>query len=96
MLIYNNRFTRVYIYAKYKVDGGVNTRNNKPFSNFKPKPVEKDKEYDVRIEEISKRGDGIARIQGFVIFVKDAQVGQEYRIKISQVGNRFAVADIVE
>lgn len=33
-----------------------------------PKPVETGKEYDVQITETSRRGDGIARVQGFVIF----------------------------
>ena len=39
--------------------------------NFGPKPVETGKEYDVQITEVSRKGDGIARIQGFVIFVKN-------------------------
>lgn len=43
--------------------------------NFGPKPVEAGKEYDVQITEISRKGEGIARIQGFVIFVKDGKVG---------------------
>ena len=46
-------------------------------SNFGSKPVETGKEYDVHITETSRKGDGIARIQGFVIFVKDARVGQD-------------------
>ena len=35
--------------------------------SFGPKPVETGKEYDVQISEISRKGDGIARVQGFVI-----------------------------
>lgn len=66
------------------------------FGGFRPKPVEKDKEYTVKIEETSRRGDGIAKIQGFVIFVKGAEVGQECKIKILQVGNRFATAERIE
>jgi predicted RNA-binding protein with TRAM domain len=62
--------------------------------NFGPKPVEAGKEYDVQITEISRKGDGIARIQGFVIFVKDGKVGQNVKIHISQVGPRFATAEI--
>jgi predicted RNA-binding protein with TRAM domain len=50
----------------------------------------------VKITEISRKGDGIARIQGFVIFVKGGQVGQECKVRISQVSNRFATADIVQ
>jgi predicted RNA-binding protein with TRAM domain len=64
--------------------------------NFGPKPVETGKEYDVQITEISRKGDGIARIQGFVIFVKNGKVGQNAKIRVIQVGNRFATAEIVD
>jgi predicted RNA-binding protein with TRAM domain len=63
--------------------------------SFGPKPVETGKEYDVQITEISRKGDGIARIQGFVIFVKNGKVGQNAKIRVLQVGNRFATAEIV-
>jgi predicted RNA-binding protein with TRAM domain len=63
--------------------------------NDGPKPVETGKEYDVTITEISRKGDGIARVEGFVIFVKDGKAGQNAKIKITQVGGRFASAEIV-
>jgi predicted RNA-binding protein with TRAM domain len=63
--------------------------------NFGPKPVEQGNEYDVQITEISRKGDGIARIQGFVIFVKEGKVGQNAKIRINQIGPRFATAEIV-
>ena len=50
----------------------------------------------MKITEISRKGDGIARIQGFVIFVKGGQVGQDCKVRISQVSERFASADIVQ
>lgn len=59
------------------------------------KPVETGKEYEVQITEISRKGDGIARIQGFVVFVKNGQVGQSVRVKITQIGSTFATAEIV-
>ena len=60
-----------------------------------PKPVEMGKEYEVEISEISRRGDGIARIQGFVIFVEGAKSGQKANIRITSVGDRFAKAQLV-
>ena len=33
---------------------------------FGPKPVEVGKEYDVQITELSRKGDGIARVERFV------------------------------
>ena len=63
--------------------------------NFGPKPVKTGKEYDVQVTEISRKGDGIARIQGFVIFVKDGKVGQNAKIRYFK-WNRFAIAEIVD
>ena len=60
-----------------------------------PKPVETGKQYDVQVTEISRQGDGIARIQGFVIFVKGGKVGQKAKIRITNVGARFATAEVV-
>jgi predicted RNA-binding protein with TRAM domain len=60
-----------------------------------PKPVEMGKEYEVEISEVSTRGDGIARIQGFVIFVEGAKTGQKTKIRITSVGDRFAKAQVV-
>lgn len=64
--------------------------------NFGPKPVETGKEYDVQIAEVSRQGDGIARIQGFVIFVKGGKPGQTVKVKVTNVGARFATAELVQ
>jgi predicted RNA-binding protein with TRAM domain len=64
--------------------------------NDGPKPVETGKEYDVSITELSRKGDGIARVEGFVIFVKNGKVGQNTKVKITEVGQRFATAEVVE
>ena len=60
--------------------------------NQGPKPVEAGKEYDVEVTELSRRGDGVAKMQGFVIFVKGAKMGDKVRIKVETVGPRFATA----
>lgn len=61
-----------------------------------PKPVEIGKEYDVKIEEISRRGEGIARIKGLVTFVPNAKAGENVRIRITRISRRFAEAEVVE
>ena len=58
-----------------------------------PEPVETGKEYGVQITEISRKDYGIARVQGFVIFVKSGQVGQN--VNISKVGSTFATVEII-
>jgi predicted RNA-binding protein with TRAM domain len=59
------------------------------------KPVEAGKEYEVDVTEISRQGDGIARVQGFVVFVKNAKVGQKVKVRVTQVGSRFGIATVV-
>jgi predicted RNA-binding protein with TRAM domain len=61
------------------------------------KPVEAGNEYDVEITDRGKSGttDGIAKIQGLVIFVKDGKVGDRVRVKITAIGERFAKAERV-
>ena len=63
--------------------------------NQGPKPVEAGKEYDVEVTELSRRGDGVAKMQGFVIFVKGARVGDKVKIKVETVGPRFATATAI-
>ena len=63
--------------------------------DFAPKPVEVGKEYDIEIQEISRRGDGIARIEGLVVFIPNTKQGDKLRIKVTHVSNRFAEAEIV-
>jgi predicted RNA-binding protein with TRAM domain len=75
--------------------GGRRYNNDREFDD-RPKPVETGKEYDVSITETSRQGDGIARVDGFVIFVKGGQPGQETKVKITQVGRRFATAELAQ
>ena len=58
--------------------------------------VEESEVYDVTIQDIARQGDGIARIEGFVIFVPGTKVGDEVRIKVERVLPKFAFASVVE
>lgn len=65
-------------------------------TNSFSKPVEIGKEYTVDVTDNGRAGDGIARIQGLVIFVKGARAGDKNtRVKINSVGSRFAIAEVV-
>lgn len=57
-------------------------------------PVKVGETYDVKIEDIAREGDGIARVGGFVIFVPNTKVGDEVNIKITKVLRKFAIAEI--
>ena len=63
---------------------------------FKRCPVEMGKEYEVEITELSPQGEGVARFQGFVIFIADAKPGDHAKIKITKIGGMNAKAEIVK
>jgi predicted RNA-binding protein with TRAM domain len=66
-----------------------------PRRGFPPKPVEVGKEYDVEIQESSRRGEGIARIKGLVCFVPNSKPGDKVKIRITRISRRFAEAEVV-
>lgn len=62
---------------------------------FRPSPVKVGEEYDVRIESMSRRADsGVAKVQGLVVFVAGAKVGDSVRVRITKVGSGYASAEI--
>jgi predicted RNA-binding protein with TRAM domain len=64
------------------------------FDTFE-KPVKVGEEYDVEIKETGSKGDGIARVKNFVVFVANAKKGDKCKIKITQVARRFAIGEKV-
>ncbi len=60
-----------------------------------PKPVKVGEEYEVEISEVGSRGDGIARVKNFVVFINGAKQGEKTKVKITEVRNRFAIAEKV-
>jgi predicted RNA-binding protein with TRAM domain len=59
-------------------------------------PVDMGQEIDVIIDDIGSRGDGITRIQGFLIFVPQTKVGERLKVKIVSVGRKFAIAEKIK
>jgi len=65
-------------------------------NSFPPKPVEIGKEYEVDIQETSRRGEGIARIKGLVTFIPNTKPGDHVKIRITRISRRFAEAEVVQ
>lgn len=63
---------------------------------FLPKPVKVGDEVEVTVEAVASKGDGIAKKDGFVIFVKGTKEGDKVRVRITDVKARFAIGDIIQ
>ena len=60
-------------------------------------PVKDGEEFNLKIEALGKKGDGIAKIERYTIFVPGAtKVGETVKVKIKRALPKFAFADIIE
>ena len=59
-------------------------------------PLRKGNEFVVDIEKLGSSGDGAILIEGFIVFVKEVEVGEKVRICITDVKPNFAFAEVEE
>lgn len=58
-------------------------------------PVEVGQEWDVYIESIGSKGDGVAKIGGFVVFVKGVNQGRRCRVRVTNVLESYSFAEVI-
>ena len=58
--------------------------------------VEEGKVYDVQITAVGSKGDGIAKLDKFTVFVPGAAKGQELKVKINRISGNLAFAEKAE
>ena len=59
-------------------------------------PVNVGDEVDVEIESTGSKGDGVAKVKGFVIFVPGTKKGDKVRIRITKVFRSVGFGEVVE
>ena len=73
-------------------------RHERGRSGFRPRnfaPVKVGDELDVKIEAVGEKGDGIAKKDGFVLFVPSTKQGDEVRIKVTRVLQKVGFAEVI-
>ncbi len=58
-------------------------------------PVKEGEELSVVIESVAEKGDGVAKKQGFVIFVPGTKVGDKVKIRVKKVAKKVAFAEVI-
>ena len=58
-------------------------------------PVQVGDEIDVTIEAVGEKGDGIAKKEGFVLFIPDTKEGQTVRVRVTKVLQKLGFAEVV-
>jgi translation initiation factor 2 subunit 2 len=55
--------------------------------------IEEGKEYDVRIDAVGSKGDGIAKVDKYTIFVPGAAKGETLKIRIKRISGTLAFSE---
>lgn len=63
---------------------------------MKEYPVEKNQELVVNIIDLTHEGMGVAKVDGYPLFIENALPGEEIRIKVLKVGNKFGFGKVKE
>lgn len=58
-------------------------------------PVKPGEELEVRIEAVGEKGDGIAKKNGFVLFVPNTKAGDNVRIRVTKVLRKVGFAEVI-
>ena len=58
-------------------------------------PVKLGEELEVNITDVCPSGDGMSKIRGYVIMVPKAKPRDHVKIKLTQVGEKAAIGEII-
>lgn len=58
-------------------------------------PIKVGDELDVSIEAVGEKGDGIAKVKGFVIFVANTKKGDNVKIRITKVFRKVGFGEVI-
>ncbi len=75
--------------------GGGYSGGNRGGGFERAPPVKEGEEIDVRIEAVGEKGDGVAKKDGFVLFVPNVNAGDEVRIRITKVLRKVGFAESI-
>lgn len=64
--------------------------------NFVPDPFDYHQELDVKVERLTNRGIGVARVDGWVVMVPFVIAGERVRVRIFRNFQNYSDADLVE
>jgi predicted RNA-binding protein with TRAM domain len=77
------------------MNGRFNRGSPRGGASFTP-PVREGEEVSITVEAVGEKGDGIAKVKGFVIFVPNTKEGKSYKVKITKTLTKVGFGEVVE
>lgn len=82
-------------YRGTKDMGYGNDRGGFGGGGFRKPPVNVGDEVDVTIEAVGAKGDGVAKKDGFVLFIPGVREGQNVRVRVTRVLRKVGFAEVI-
>ena len=58
-------------------------------------PIQAGEEFDVVVESVGEKGDGLARKEGFVLFVPNTKAGDNVKVRVTKVLRNVGFAEVI-
>ncbi|MFB3764192.1 MAG: translation initiation factor IF-2 subunit beta [Methanotrichaceae archaeon] len=71
-------------------------RRRKATTTIQKEMIEEGETYELRIESVGNKGDGIAKVDKYLVFIPSTVKGEVVRAKIKKVSGTLAFAEVVE
>lgn len=71
-------------------------RKRKAAATIQKDLVEEGETYELRIESVGNKGDGIAKVDKYLIFIPNTTKGEVVKAKIKKISGTLAFAEVVE
>ncbi len=73
----------------------MNENNRRPNRRFGQIPVKEGEVYEVEVEGVGEKGDGIAKVNGYVIIVPNTNKGDKVKVKVTAVRGKVSFGEVV-
>lgn len=71
-------------------------RKRKAATTIQKETIEEGETYELRVESVGNKGDGIAKVDKYLVFIPSTVKGEIVRAKIKKVSGTLAFAEVVE
>ena len=58
--------------------------------------ISKNQDYEINIEDLTQKGEGVGRIEGYALFVKDTVIGDRIIAKVTKANKNYGYGRLIE
>jgi translation initiation factor 2 subunit 2 len=71
-------------------------RKRKATATVQKDVIEEGETYELRVESVGNKGDGIAKVDKYLVFIPGTAKGEVVKAKVKKISGTLAFAEVVE